>query len=201
MSEIARALISVSDKSGLNELATFLSQNSVEILSTGGTASALAKDGFKVIEVSEYTGSPEMLDGRVKTLHPKIHAGILHKRSQADHLAQMATMGWPGIDLVAVNLYPFERVTANPETTFEEAIENIDIGGPCLLRASAKNHPHVAVLCDPSDYPLFISEMKRNEGRLGERFRRQLAQKVFARTSAYDKAIAQYLEKRLAATP
>jgi phosphoribosylaminoimidazolecarboxamide formyltransferase/IMP cyclohydrolase len=195
MAEIARALISVSDKTGLKELAGFLAQNEVEILSTGGTAAALAKDGFKVVEVSDYTGSPEMLGGRVKTLHPKIHAGILHRRTDADHLSQMAAMGWAGIDLVVVNLYPFERVSAKAGTSFEEAIENIDIGGPCLLRASAKNHVHVAVLCDPADYPIFMAEMKKN-GRLDEKFRRSLACKVFERTSAYDLAICRYLKGR-----
>jgi phosphoribosylaminoimidazolecarboxamide formyltransferase/IMP cyclohydrolase len=197
MTKIDRALISVSDKNGLKELATFLSQRSVEILSTGGTASTLINEGFKVIEVSQYTGSPEMLDGRVKTLHPKIHAGILHRRSLPDHLAQMTALGWGGIDLVVVNLYPFEKVIANPKTSIEEAIENIDIGGPTLLRAAAKNHTHVAVLCDPADYPLFIAEMKTNDGQLSEKFCRNLARKVFARTSAYDLAITQYLEKQL----
>jgi phosphoribosylaminoimidazolecarboxamide formyltransferase/IMP cyclohydrolase len=195
MKKIKRALISVSDKTGLTDLASFLTRESVEIISTGGTAAALLKSGFKVIEVSEYTGFSEMLDGRVKTLHPKIHAGILHRRSIPDHLAQMAAMGWSGIDLVVVNLYPFEQVTAKPGTTFDEAIENIDIGGPCLLRASAKNHAHVAVLCDPADYPIFMAEMGESGGELSANFRRNLAQKAFARTSAYDQIISRYLEK------
>jgi phosphoribosylaminoimidazolecarboxamide formyltransferase/IMP cyclohydrolase len=197
MGKISRALISVSDKTGLKELAAFLGQNAVEIVSTGGTAKALKSEGLKVIEISEYTGTAEMLDGRVKTLHPKVHAGILHQRSKADHLEQMKALGWTGIDLVVVNLYPFERVTAIKETSFEEAIENIDIGGPCLLRASAKNHAHVAVLCDPADYEGFMAEWKIGDGELSEKFRRGLAQKAFAKTSAYDRAIAEYLSQRL----
>jgi phosphoribosylaminoimidazolecarboxamide formyltransferase/IMP cyclohydrolase len=197
MTKIARALISVSDKTGLIELATFLSQQSIEILSTGGTAATITNEGIKVIEVSDYTGSQEMLDGRVKTLHPKVHAGILHRRDNPDHIIQMAARGWSGIDLVVVNLYPFEKVTKNPETTLEEAIENIDIGGPCLLRSSAKNHIHVTVLCDPTDYPAFIEEMKKTDGQPSLKFRQDLALKVFARTSLYDRAITQYLSSIL----
>lgn len=193
MTAIAQALISVSDKTNLATLASSLAKRSVKIISTGGTATFLVESGLKVIEVGEYTGFREMLDGRVKTLHPKIHAGILHRRDVAAHVAQMTVQGWPGIDLVVVNLYPFESVVAKPETTFEEAVENIDIGGPCLLRASAKNHEHVAVLCDPSDYRPFIEEMEKTDGKLTTSFRRSLAQKAFARVSAYDKAISEYL--------
>ncbi|MDR1309114.1 MAG: hypothetical protein LBL95_04365 [Deltaproteobacteria bacterium] len=197
MSKISRALISVSDKTGLKELATFLTGLKVEIISTGGTAAALTGDGFKVVEVSGYTGSPEMLGGRVKTLHPKIHAGILHRRSLAEHMGQMAALGWGGIDLVVVNLYPFETVSARPNASFEEAIENIDVGGPCLLRASAKNHADVAVLCDPNDYPAFIAEMRITDGQLSGKFRRTLAQKAFARTCDYDQAISSYIARTL----
>jgi phosphoribosylaminoimidazolecarboxamide formyltransferase/IMP cyclohydrolase len=138
-----------------------------------------------------------MLDGRVKTLHPKIHAGILHRRDVAAHVAQMTVHGWPGIDLVVVNLYPFESVIEKPQTSFEEAVENIDIGGPCLLRASAKNHAHVAVLCDPADYGPFLEEMEKTGGSLTPSFRRALAQKAFGRVSAYDKAISDYLASKI----
>jgi phosphoribosylaminoimidazolecarboxamide formyltransferase/IMP cyclohydrolase len=195
MIKIKRALLSVSDKTGLKELAAFLSQNSVELISTGGTAQSLKKDGFKVIEISEYTGTQEMLDGRVKTLQPKIHAGILFQRSKSEHVAQMASLGWSGIDLVAVNLYPFEKTVAQAEATFQDAIENIDIGGPCLLRSSAKNHAHVIVLCDPQDYQGFIDEWQKTQGQLSEKFARGLALKVFQKTSAYDRAIADYLSQ------
>ncbi|MDR0356372.1 MAG: hypothetical protein LBJ64_11675 [Deltaproteobacteria bacterium] len=194
MNEIKRALLSVSDKTGLVELASYLSKKNIEIISTGGTAATLVGAGCRVVEASEYAGSPEMLDGRVKTLHPKIHAGILHRRSVPEHVSQMEALGWSGIDLVAVNLYPFEKVSAKKDAAFEEVIENIDIGGPCLLRASAKNHAHVAVLCDPADYPLFVSEMEKTGGQLTNEFRLRLAQKAFARTSAYDQAISRYLQ-------
>lgn len=197
MTSISRALISVSDKTNLATLAKSLASSNVKLISTGGTATFLVEAGLAVTEVAEYTGFEEMLDGRVKTLHPKIHAGILHRRDLADHVAQMNVRGWPGIDLVVVNLYPFESVVAKPETTFDEAVENIDIGGPCLLRASAKNHAHVAVLCDPADYGPFISEMERMRGELSPSFRRSLAQKAFARVSAYDKAISDYLAARV----
>ncbi|MDR1658163.1 MAG: hypothetical protein LBT47_11520 [Deltaproteobacteria bacterium] len=196
MDKISQALLSVSDKTNLSLLADYLASRSIKLISTGGTAAALVKDGFAVTEVAQYTGFLEMLDGRVKTLHPKIHAGILHRRDLAAHVAQMTVQGWPGIDLVVVNLYPFERVTADPATSFQEAIENIDIGGPCLLRASAKNHAHVAVLCDPADYPEFISEMDKTSGQLSPGFRLKLAQKAFARTSSYDRVIADYLSAK-----
>ena len=192
MKKIERALISVSDKSGLMELAQTLAGLSVEILSTGGTAKALTENGIKVVEVADYTGSPEILDGRVKTLHPKVHAGILHRRDIPDHIAQMAERGYGPIDLVVVNLYPFEATIAKPGVSFEEAIENIDIGGPCLLRASAKNFAHVTVVCDSADYQRVITELKAS-GQTSLETRRELALKVYRRTSAYDQTIANYL--------
>ncbi|MDR1296032.1 MAG: hypothetical protein LBO05_01395 [Deltaproteobacteria bacterium] len=194
MKTVKRALLSVSDKTGLVGLARFLAGRGVEIVSTGGTAAELVKNGLAVVEVSSYTGSPEMLDGRVKTLHPKVHAGILHRRSLPDHVAQMEARGWTGIDLVAVSLYPFESVVARPGTSFEEAVENIDIGGPCLLRASAKNHRDVVVLCDPGDYQGVMDELEKT-GDVSRERRLELARKVYARTSEYDRAIADYLAK------
>lgn len=196
MKKIERALISVSDKSGLMELGEALAGLGVEILSTGGTAKALNSGGVKVTEVAEYTGSAEILDGRVKTLHPKIHAGLLYRRDMPEHEAQMKERGYGPIDLVAVNLYPFESTIAKPGVTFEEAIENIDIGGPCLLRASAKNFAHVTVICDSSDYPRVIDELKAT-GHTSLETRRDLAQKVFRRTSEYDRIIANYLANYL----
>lgn len=197
MNKIKRALISVSDKSGLMDMADCLAGMGVEILSTGGTARALVACGFKVTEVADYTGSPEILDGRVKTLHPKIHAGLLFRRDQADHQAQMKERGYGPIDLVVVNLYPFEATIAKPDVDFAEAIENIDIGGPCLLRASAKNFASVTVICDSGDYGRVISELKANNGQTSLETRRYLAQKVYRRTSQYDQAIADYLAKHL----
>jgi phosphoribosylaminoimidazolecarboxamide formyltransferase/IMP cyclohydrolase len=194
MIKIKQALISVSDKTGIAILAKSLHRMGVGILSTGGTAAAIKAEGVPVIEVSDYTGSPELLDGRVKTLHPKIHAGILFRREKDSHREQMEKIGWPGIDMVVVNLYPFERVITKLETAFEEAIENIDIGGPCMLRAAAKNHNSVAVLCDPADYPWILDEMAKNGGQLSQISRRILAKKAFARTSAYDLTIKRYLD-------
>lgn len=196
MKKINRALISVSDKSGLMELAAVLGEMDVEILSTGGTAKALVAGGLKVTEVADYTGSPEILDGRVKTLHPKIHAGILYRRDLIAHEDQMQERGFGPIDLVAVNLYPFEATIAKPDVTFEEAIENIDIGGPCLLRAAAKNFSAVTVVCDSGDYGRIINEIKAG-GQTTLETRRYLAQKVYRRTSEYDRAIANYLAEYL----
>lgn len=196
MKKIERALISVSDKSGLLELASVLAGLGVEILSTGGTAKALVNGGLKVTEVADYTGSPEILDGRVKTLHPKIHAGLLYRRDLPEHEAQMKQRGFGAIDLVVVNLYPFEATIAKPDVTFEEAIENIDIGGPCLLRASAKNFASVTVVCDSADYGRVIAEI-REKGQTSLETRRYLAQKVYRRTSEYDRTIANYLAEYL----
>ncbi|MBP1690281.1 MAG: purH, partial [Deltaproteobacteria bacterium] len=192
MARIGRALVSVSDKRGLERLARALAAAGVEMLSTGGTAKALADWGIAVTAVSDYTGSPEILDGRVKTLHPKIHGGILGIRSAARHREQMAEHGIGPIDMVVVNLYPFEQVTARPKTTFAEAIENIDIGGPSMVRSAAKNHADVTVLVDPDDYEDVIAELER-DGSVSAATNRRLAQKAFATTARYDGAIADYL--------
>ena len=198
MAKIKQALVSVSDKENLTGFVKFLTDElGVAVISTGGTARALTEAGVKVTEVAEYTRSPELLNGRVKTLNPKVHAGILYRRDLPSHAGEMKTMGWEGIDLVVVNLYPFESVVKKPDTSFEEAIENIDIGGPCLLRASAKNHEHVVVVSDPKDYGWIQEELRANEGDLPQASRRRLAQKAFARTSEYDAAISKYLLERL----
>ena len=190
---ITRALLSVSDKSGLAEFAKQLHELGVELLSTGGTAKALRDAGLPVTDVAEFTGAPELFDGRVKTLHPKVHGGLLHRRDDAEHLAQAKQHDIPPIDLVVVNLYPFEETIAKPGVTLEEAIENIDIGGPSMLRSAAKNHSHVTVVVDPADYPRVIGEMKEHHGETTKGLREQLAVKVFLRTSQYDAAISNYL--------
>jgi len=196
MKPIARALISVTDKSGIVEFGQFLAGHQVEILSTGGTAKILREGGVPVTEVSDFTGFPEMLDGRVKTLHPKVHAGILARRDLASHLEQMQQQNLGFIDLVVVNLYQFEQAIAKPGCTLEDAIENIDIGGPTLLRAAAKNYQAVTVVVDPADYATVIHEMKLNQGatNLGTRF--ALARNVFKLTHAYDGAIYDYLKEQ-----
>ncbi|MDR2725409.1 MAG: hypothetical protein LBC90_04965 [Candidatus Adiutrix sp.] len=193
MSGIERALLSVYDKEGLMELALALAETGAEILSTGGTARALTEGGLKVVEVADYTGSPQILGGRVKTLHPKVHAGLLFRRDSAEHAGQMRELGFGPIDLLAVNLYPFESVVARPGVTLEEAVENIDIGGPCLIRAAAKNFDSVTVVCDPADYARVAAEL-RARGQTTPATRRELAQKAFARTQGYDRAISAYLE-------
>ena len=194
MNQIVRqALISVSDKSGLIEFARGLAKFNVRILSTGGTAGLLSVSGVSVTEVSDYTGFPEMLDGRVKTLHPKIHGGLLARRDLPAHLAAIEQAGIEPIDLVVVNLYPFAQTVAKPGCTLEEAIENIDIGGPTMLRSAAKNHGGVAVVVDPSDYPGVLDEMTRNAGAISAGTRFALAKKVFTHTAAYDAAISNYL--------
>ncbi len=192
MSAIQRALISVSDKRGLIDLATGLAELGVEILSTGGTAKMIQEAGISVTLVSEYTGAPEILDGRVKTLHPKIHGGLLG-RNTPSHIAQMKDNEIAPIDLVVVNLYPFEATVAKKGVTIEEAVENIDIGGPSMLRSAAKNHERVTVLIDPSDYPAFLAELKSGHGEISDSRRFELARKVFAHTAAYDGAIAAHL--------
>jgi len=192
---IKRALVSVSDKTGAIQLGQTLHAMGVQILSTGGTARSLQEAGIPVIEVSRYTGFPEMMDGRIKTLHPKIHGALLGKRDDAEHMKQMKTHGIEPIDLVVVNLYPFEKTVAKSDCTLEEAIENIDIGGPTMLRSSAKNYHDVAVVTDPQDYGKIIEEMKKSGGALSLETRFRLAKKVFKLTSHYDKAITEYLEK------
>jgi phosphoribosylaminoimidazolecarboxamide formyltransferase/IMP cyclohydrolase len=191
MSTIKRALISVSDKTGIIDFARALREFGVEILSTGGTAKLLADNGVDVIEVSDYTGFPEMMDGRVKTLHPKIHGGLLGRRGVDEQV--MADNGIAPIDLVVVNLYPFEQTVARPDCDLPTAIENIDIGGPTMLRAAAKNHNAVTVVVDAADYGRVIDEMKNNNGIVDAITRFDLATKTFEHTAAYDGAIANYL--------
>jgi phosphoribosylaminoimidazolecarboxamide formyltransferase/IMP cyclohydrolase len=190
--KIQRALLSVSDKTGLLEFAQALSAAGVELLSTGGTAKAIRDAGLPVIDVAEYTGFPEMLDGRVKTLHPKVHGGILGRRDLADHVATMAEHGIPNIDLVCVNLYPFVATVSKPHT-LDDAIENIDIGGPAMVRSSAKNYRFVTVVTDPADYPILVEEMIANSGALSDATRFGLAKKAFTHTAEYDSAISNYL--------
>ncbi len=189
---IERALISVSDKRGIDDLARGLSRHGVEILSTGGTAKRLRELGAKVTDVAEYTGAPEILDGRVKTLHPKIHGGLLG-RPTAEHQSEMAEHGIKNIDLVVVSLYPFRETVARADVRLADAIENIDIGGPSMLRSAAKNHERVTVLVDPDDYAVVLAEMDANAGEVSDRTRFRLAKKAFAYTAAYDGAIANFL--------
>lgn len=191
MTAVKRALISVSDKTGIVEFARALAEFNIEILSTGGTARLLADNSIKVTEVSDYTGFPEMMDGRVKTLHPKIHGGLLGRRGTDD--AIMAQHKIPPIDLVVVNLYPFEATVARDDCDLQMAIENIDIGGPTMLRAAAKNHASVAVVVDANDYDRTIDELNNNKGALSDETRYQLAVKTFEHTAHYDGAIANYL--------
>jgi phosphoribosylaminoimidazolecarboxamide formyltransferase/IMP cyclohydrolase len=200
VSRITRALISVSDKSGIVDFARGLAASGVAILSTGGTASLLAREGVPVTEVSAYTGFPEMLDGRVKTLHPKIHAGLLARADRPAHEAALAAAGIERIGLLVVNLYPFEATVARPGCPLDEAVENIDIGGPTMLRAAAKNYGAVAAVVDPADYPRVLAEI-RAAGEVAADTRFTLAKKVFAHTAAYDGAIANYLTSRGAEYP
>ncbi|MGH7151755.1 MAG: bifunctional phosphoribosylaminoimidazolecarboxamide formyltransferase/IMP cyclohydrolase, partial [Planctomycetota bacterium] len=192
---VERALLSVHDKRGIVELARGLAALRVEILSTGGTRRALQEAGLPVREVSEVTGFPEMLDGRVKTLHPKIHAGILARRDLPAHASALEEQGIGWIDLLAVNLYPFEATVSRPGVPREEAIEQIDIGGPSLLRAAAKNHAFVAALVDPDDYGTLLEELRTTDARISEPTRRRLAAKAFRATAAYDAAIASWLSR------
>ena len=192
MHKVNRALISVSDKSGVVDLARALAALGVSLLSTGGTAKLLEKEGVRATEVSAYTGFPEMLDGRVKTLHPKVHGGLLARRDVAAHMAAIRNAGIEPIDLVVVNLYPFQATVADPDCRLEDAIENIDIGGPTMLRAAAKNYGGVAVVVDPRDYARVLEDVRATGG-VSEALRLELAKKVFAHTAAYDGAIANYL--------
>ena len=192
---VKRALISVSDKTGIVEFAQALAAQGVEILSTGGTYRLLCDNGVKAVEVSDYTGFPEMMDGRVKTLHPKVHGGILARRGQDD--AVMAEHGIDAIDMVVVNLYPFEQTVANPDCSLADAIENIDIGGPTMVRAAAKNHAHVNIVVNASDYAAILAEMQANEGATSLATRFDLAIKAYEHTSAYDGAIANYFGQKV----
>ena len=192
MTPIKRALISVSDKTGIVELGRALHNRGVELLSTGGTQKALEDAGLPVTAVSDYTGFPEMMDGRVKTLHPKIHGGLLALRDEPEHMTVAAEHGIGMIDLVVVNLYPFQQTVSKPDVTVEEAIENIDIGGPSMLRSAAKNQSSVTVVVDPADYAVVLDEMGAHDGAVTDSTRRRLSQKVFAYTAAYDGAIAGY---------
>ncbi len=199
MSKMQRALISLTDKSGIEDFAGQLRDLGIEILSTGGTARKLRGNNIAVKDVAEFTGFPEMLDGRVKTLHPRVHGGILYLRGNKSHEEQMAAHGLQQIDLVAVNLYAFDKATADPNCTVADAIENIDIGGPTMLRAAAKNFQYVTVIVDPEDYPQVIAEIKEyGNTTLETRFR--LAVKVFQLTASYDKAIALWLSRVNTAT-
>ena len=193
MTTIKQALISVSDKSGIVEFARSLASFRISLLSTGGTAALLRGAGLAVTEVADYTGFPEMLDGRVKTLHPRIHAGILARRDLREHADALKAAGIPPIDLVVVNLYPFAETVARAECALADAIENIDIGGPTMVRAAAKNYQHVAVVTDPRDYETLVREMTSANGALGAETRFRLAQKAFSHTAAYDGAISNYL--------
>lgn len=192
MKRVERALISLTDKSGIEEFAGALAALDVEILSTGGTAGKIRAAGVKVTDVADFTGFPEMLDGRVKTLHPLVHGGILHQRENPVHQQQCKEHNIKPIDIVAVNLYAFEKTVANPDCSLADAIENIDIGGPTLLRASAKNFQDVTVIVDPQDYSTVLAEIQQTGNTsLATRFR--LAVKVFELTSSYDTAIAKWL--------
>jgi phosphoribosylaminoimidazolecarboxamide formyltransferase/IMP cyclohydrolase len=195
MRKITRALISVSDKTGIVELATGLAALEVELLSTGGTAKLLREQNLKVRDVADLTGFPEMLDGRVKTLHPKVHGGLLAIRSNPEHQAQVKEHGIELIDLVVVNLYPFEKTAMKAGVTMEELIENIDIGGPSMLRSAAKNFEDVTVVVDTADYPAVLEELQRNNGSISRETRGRLARKAFATTAAYDSAISTTLQK------
>ena len=192
---IARALLSVSDKTGLEPLARGLHEHGVELLSTGGTAKFIADLDIPVVEVSDFTGFPELFEGRVKTLHPKVHGGLLHRRDDDEHVKQAKENDIQPIDLVVVNLYPFEETVAQEGVTREEAIEKIDIGGPSMLRSAAKNHSAVTVVTDPGDYETVLAEMEEHDGDTTLKTRERLAIKVFQRTSEYDRAISAYLNE------
>ncbi|MGD0566871.1 MAG: bifunctional phosphoribosylaminoimidazolecarboxamide formyltransferase/IMP cyclohydrolase [Candidatus Sulfotelmatobacter sp.] len=194
-SRIQRAILSVTDKTGLVDFARQLSGLGIELISTGGTAKLLRDSGIAVKDISELTGFPEMLDGRVKTLHPKVHGGILHRRENPAHVSAVAEHGIQPIDMVVVNLYAFEKTAAKPGVAFEELIENIDIGGPSMIRSAAKNFHDVAVVTSPSDYPAIAEELTRSNGALSLETKWRLAQKAFATTAAYDSAIASTLDR------
>ncbi len=193
MFPVRRAVLSVTDKTGLVEFGRGLQEMRVSLLSTGGTAKALRENGVDITEVSDFTGFPEMLDGRVKTLHPKIHGGILGIRDNPAHVATMQQHGIEPIDMVVVNLYAFAKTVARPGCTLEEAIENIDIGGPTLIRAAAKNNRFVAVVTDPADYPEIVEELRDLKGNISRKTSLRLAKKAFCLTHTYDGNICEYL--------
>ena len=198
--DLKRALISVSDKTGLLDLGRALADRGVELLSTGGSAKALRDSGLTVIDVASLTGFPEMMDGRVKTLHPNVHGGLLALRDNPEHLAAMQKHGIAGIDLLVVNLYPFEETVAKG-ADYDTAIENIDIGGPAMIRAAAKNHGFVAVVTDTQDYDALLAELTENNGAITYSFRQKLALNAYARTAAYDSAVSNWMAKTLEVTP
>ncbi|MDG2800027.1 bifunctional phosphoribosylaminoimidazolecarboxamide formyltransferase/IMP cyclohydrolase, partial [Vibrio parahaemolyticus] len=191
-----RALVSVSDKTGVVEFVKGLLEQGIEVISTGGTKKLLEENGLQVIGISEVTGFPEIMDGRVKTLHPNIHGGLLAVRDNETHVAQMNELGMEPIDFVVVNLYPFKETIAKPDVTFADAIENIDIGGPTMIRSAAKNHKFVSVIVDPVDYDVVLAELKEN-GEVAEETKRKLAAKVFRHTAAYDALISNYLTEQM----
>lgn len=193
MAKIRRAIISVTDKTGIVDFCKNLVTFDIKIISTGGTAKLLWKNGISVLDISEYTGFPEIMDGRVKTLHPKVHGGILAIRDEKSHIEVMEKYGIEPVDMVVVNLYQFEKTVEKEGVALKEAIENIDIGGPTMLRAAAKNFRYVTVLTDPSDYQLVAKELKENNGETTLNTRFLLAKKVFKLTSKYDLAISEYL--------
>lgn len=194
MAKIKRAIVSVTDKTGIVEFCRSLLSFDVKIISTGGTAKLLWRNGIPVVDVSEYTGFPEIMDGRVKTLHPKIHGGILAIRDNPSHQEVMEKYEIEPIDMVVVNLYQFEKTVAKEGVSLDEAIENIDIGGPTMLRAAAKNFRYITVITDPADYELVINEMRENNGETTLKTRFLLAKKVFKLTHQYDGAISRYFE-------
>jgi len=200
-SPVRTALLSVSDKSGLTDLASALHGLGVRLVSTGGTRRHLEQVGLPTVSVEDVTGFPEMMDGRVKTLHPRIHGGLLARREHPDHAAALETHGITPIDLVCVNLYPFERTVADPAVSTEDAVEQIDIGGPSMVRSAAKNHRHVVIVTDPAQYAEVAAELEANAGGTTLALRRRLAAAAFARTAAYDAAIAAWTASRFAAEP
>jgi phosphoribosylaminoimidazolecarboxamide formyltransferase/IMP cyclohydrolase len=201
MVKVKRALVSVSDKTGILDFCKELNRLGVEIISTGGTAKLLKENNIAVKDISEYTGFPEMLDGRVKTLHPKVHGGLLALRGNLEHMAKLKEHGIGLIDMVVVNLYPFEKTIQKPGVSIDEVIENIDIGGPSMLRSAAKNAQSVAVVCNPAYYPRIIEELKSNNGGISDKLMRQLGVEVFGLTSHYDSIIYNYLKKYFSGQP
>ncbi|MBL4700754.1 MAG: IMP cyclohydrolase [Phycisphaeraceae bacterium] len=194
---VRRALISVSDKTDLIPFAKSLAKFGVQLISTGGTAKALTQAGLEVTPIDEVTGFPEMMDGRLKTLHPRVHGGLLGLRDNDSHVASMKERGIEPIDLVCVNLYPFERTVAQEDVAEDQAIEQIDIGGPSMLRSASKNHAFVTVVTSPSQYDALINDLTANEGATTLTIRKRFAAAAFARTAAYDTAIAQWMQNRL----